>query len=99
MRGWVGFHDGRAPDPLALLQAADALPPASFELGVLAWAPTVALTVYLRALPAPGWLACVLNGQLWRDGWFDEDAAVWDARGRLVAQARQLAGARRPRPA
>jgi acyl-CoA thioesterase len=99
MRGWVGFHDGRAPDPLALLQAVDALPPASFELGVSAWAPTVALTVYLRALPAPGWLACVLNGQLWRDGWFDEDAEVWDARGRLVAQARQLAGARRPRPA
>jgi acyl-CoA thioesterase len=96
MRGWVRFRDGRPPDALALLQAVDALPPTSFELGVAAWAPTVELTVYLRGLPAPGWLACVLRGQLWRDGWFDEDAEVWDASGRLVAQSRQLAGARRP---
>jgi acyl-CoA thioesterase len=94
MRGWVRFHDGRRPDPLALLQAVDALPPTSFELGIPAWAPTVELTVYLRGLPAPGWLACVVRGQLWRDGWFDEDAEVWDASGRLVAQGRQLAGAR-----
>jgi acyl-CoA thioesterase len=94
MRGWVRFRDGRPPDALALLQAVDALPPTSFELGVAAWAPTVELTVYLRGLPAPGWLACVVRGQLWRDGWFDEDAEVWDASGRLVAQSRQLAGAR-----
>jgi acyl-CoA thioesterase len=94
MRGWVRFRDGRPPDALALLQAVDALPPTSFELGVAAWAPTVELTVHLRGLPAPGWLACVLRGQLWRDGWFDEDAEVWDASGRLVAQSRQLAGAR-----
>jgi hypothetical protein len=40
----------------------------------------------------------VARGQLWRDGWFDEDVEVWDAGGRLVAQGRQLAGAR-PRPA
>jgi acyl-CoA thioesterase len=97
MRGWVRFHDGRPPDPLALLQAVDALPPTSFELGIPSWAPTVELTVYLRGLPAAGWLACVARGQLWRDGWFDEDAEVWDANGRLVAQGRQLAGARRPR--
>jgi acyl-CoA thioesterase len=96
MRGWVRFRDGRPPDALALLQAVDALPPTSLELGVAAWAPTVELTVYLRGLPAPGWLACVLRGQLWRDGWFDEDGEVWDASGRLVAQSRQLAGARRP---
>jgi len=97
LRGWVRFQDGRPPDPLALLQAVDALPPTSFELGISTWAPTVELTVYLRAQPALGWLAVALRGQLWRDGWFDEDAEVWDARGRLVAQARQLAGAR-PRP-
>jgi Thioesterase-like superfamily len=98
MRGWVGFHDGRPPDPLALLQAVDALPPTSFELGVAAWAPTVELTVYVRGLPATGRLSCAARGQLWRDGWFDEEVEVWDASGRLVAQSRQLAGARRPRP-
>jgi Thioesterase-like superfamily len=94
MRGWVRFADSRTPDPLALLQMADALPPTSFDLGLPGWAPTVALTVYLRGLPAPGWLACVVRGQLWQGGWFDEQAEVWDSAGRLVAQARQFAGAR-----
>jgi acyl-CoA thioesterase len=98
MRGWVRFRDGRGADPLGLLQMVDALPPASFELGIQAWAPTVELTVYVRGLPAPGWLACVVRGQLWQDGWFDEEAEVWDAGGHLVAQSRQLAGARPPRP-
>jgi hypothetical protein len=32
-------------------------------------------------------------------GWFDEEAEVWDERGALVAQSRQLAGARVPQPA
>jgi acyl-CoA thioesterase len=94
MRGWVRFRDGRPPDPLALLQAVDALPPASFELGVARWAPTVEMTVLVRGLPADGWLACAVRGRLWQGGWFDEEAEVWDAGGRLVAQSRQLAGAR-----
>jgi acyl-CoA thioesterase len=94
MRGWVRFADGRPADPLALLQMADALPPSSFDLGLPGWAPTVALSVYVRGLPAPGWLGCVVRGQLWQGGWFDEQAEVWDSAGRLVAQARQFAGAR-----
>ena len=98
MRGWVRFSDGRAADPLALLQVVDALPPSSFDLGLPGWAPTVELTVYLRGLPAPGWLACVVSGQLWQGDWFDEEAEVWDSAGRLVAQSCQFAGAR-PTPA
>jgi acyl-CoA thioesterase len=94
VRGWVRFSDGRPPDPLALLQVVDALPPSSFDLGLPSWAPTVELTVYLRGLPAPGWLACVVTGQLWQGGWFDEEAEVWDSAGNLVAQSRQFAGAR-----
>jgi acyl-CoA thioesterase len=98
MRGWVRFHDGRPPDSLALLQAVDALPPVSFELGVLSWAPTLELTAYVRRPPAPGWLACVARGRMLQGGWFDEEAEVWDERGALVAQSRQLAGARAPQP-
>lgn len=94
MRGWVRFHDGRPPDPLGLLQVVDALPPVSFELGVTTWAPTVQLAAYVRRPPAPGWLACVARGRLLHSGWFDEEAEVWDERGALVAQSRQLAGAR-----
>jgi acyl-CoA thioesterase len=100
MRGWVRFHDGRPPDPLALLQVVDALPPVSFELGVLAWAPTLELTAYVRRPPAPGWLACATRSRMLQGGWFDEEAEVWDERGALVAQSRQLAGARgAPAPA
>jgi acyl-CoA thioesterase len=99
VRGWVRFADGRPADPLALLQVVDALPPTSFDLGLASWAPTVELTVHLRGLPAPGWLACVVRGQLWQGGWFDEEAEVWDSAGRLVAQSRQLAGARAGAPA
>jgi hypothetical protein len=99
MRGWVRFSDGRDADPLALLQVVDALPPTSFELGLPSWAPTVELTVYLRGVPAPGWLACIVRGQLWQGGWFDEEAEVWDPAGRLVAQSYQFAGARPAAPA
>src|SRR4029453_16916545 len=99
MRGWVRFSDGRAADPLALLQVVDALPPTSFELGLPSWAPTVELTVYLRGIPAPGRLACVVRGQLWQGGWFDEEAEVWDSAGRLVAPAHHLAGPPPPPPA
>jgi acyl-CoA thioesterase len=94
VRGWVRFRDGRPPDPLGLLQAVDVLPPASFELGIMNWAPTVELTVYLRDLPAAGWLRCAARGRLLQGGWFDEEVEVWDQRDRLVAQSRQLAGVR-----
>lgn len=98
MLGWVRFSDNRPPDPLALLQVVDALPPASFELGITRWAPTVEMSVYVRSRPADGWLRCAVRGKLLQGGWFDEEAEVWDEHGRLVAQSRQLAGARPDRP-
>lgn len=91
MRGWFRLGDGAEPDPLALLLAADALPPTVFGLGRYGWAPTVELTFLLRALPVAGWLAVEVRSRLLADGWFDEEATIWDAAGRLVAQARQLA--------
>jgi acyl-CoA thioesterase len=98
-RGWVRFRDGRPPDPLGLLLAVDALPPASFEIGVMGWAPTLELTVYVRDLPASGWLRCAARGRMLQGGWFDEQVEVWDQRDRLVAQSWQLAGARSARVA
>jgi acyl-CoA thioesterase len=94
VRGWMRFRDGRPPDPLGLLQAVDALPPASFEIGVMSWAPTLELTVYVRDLPASGWLRCAARGRMLHGGWFDEQMEVWDQRDRLVAHSCQLAGAR-----
>jgi hypothetical protein len=69
----------------------DGLPPVVFGLGATGWAPTVELTWHMRAVPAPGPLAVEVRSRHVGGGWFDEDAEVWDAEGRLVAQSRQIA--------
>ncbi|KJK57003.1 acyl-CoA thioesterase [Saccharothrix sp. ST-888] len=96
IQGWFKLADGREPDPLMLLLVADALPPVTFDLGMPGWAPTVELTVHLRARPVPGWLRVVHSTRNLAGGYFEEDAEVWDESGRLVAQSRQLARAPRP---
>ncbi len=93
-RGWVRRDDGADAAPADLLVFADALPPVTFDLGLRGWVPTLELTVLLRGLPAPGWLRAVQRAQVLRDGWLDEECELWDSEGRLVAQARQLAGYR-----
>ena len=65
--------------------------PVAFAVGRRGWAPTVQMTVYLRALPVDGWLRVLCTTtQIGRD-WFDEDHTVVDAAGRIVVQSRQLA--------
>ena len=59
VRGWFSFADGRPIDTLSLLFAADAFPPAVFNLDLPpGWVPTVELTVHVRGVPAPGPLKC-----------------------------------------
>ncbi|MFJ1754633.1 thioesterase family protein [Kitasatospora sp. NPDC088134] len=91
IQGWFRLADGRPADPLSLLLAADALPPVTFDLGRPGWAPTIDLTVHLRALPAEGWLRLSHATRNLAGGYFEEDCEIWDADGRLVAQSRQLA--------
>ncbi len=96
---WFRLKDGREPDPIALLLVCDALPPVTFDLGMPGWAPTLELTVHVRAMPAPGWLKVHHATRNMAGGMFEEDCEVWDSTGRLVAQSRQLARQpRRPRP-
>lgn len=87
--GWMRFADGREPDLLSLPLFVDAVAPAALELGLRRMT-TVELTVYLRARPAPGWLAYRMATRYLADGYFEEDAELWDSAGRLVAQSRQL---------
>ena len=91
LQGWLRLADGREPDPLSLLLAADAFPPVSFDLGMLGWTPTLELTVHVRARPAPGWLRVKVSTVNVAGGLLEEDAEVWDSAGRLVVQSRQLA--------
>jgi hypothetical protein len=95
VQGWLRMADHREPDPILLLLAADALPPVTFDLGLLGWTPTLELTVHVRALPAPGWLRVRHATRNLAGGLLEEDAEVWDEAGRLVAQSRQLARAPR----
>ena len=95
--GWFAFADEEPIDAIALLLAADAFPPAVFNTELpVAWVPTVELTVHVRGVPAPGPLRCSFVSRFIHDGLLDEEGAIWDSAGTLVAQSRQLALAPRP---
>ena len=90
MEFWMRLRDGREPDLLTLPLMVDAAPPVVLDFEVTDSA-TVELTVQLRARPAPGWLACRVSTSAVLNGLHDEDFAIWDSTGTLVAQSRQLA--------
>ncbi|QIK74166.1 thioesterase family protein [Nocardioides piscis] len=96
IQAWFRLNGERDPDPIQLLMVVDALPPVSFDLGLMGWAPTLELTAHVRARPAPGWLRVSHRTRNVAGGMFEEDCEVWDSADRLVAQSRQLA--RLPRP-
>jgi hypothetical protein len=96
LRGWTRFADGREPDGRSLLYFVDAIPPATLLIGSTGWVPTLSMSVYLRARPAPGWLGIRFTAHLVAAGMVDESCTVWDSRGQVVAQAWQLARLRFP---
>lgn len=81
-------------DPVSLLFAVDALPPATLDVAPSGWVPTLELTAYVRAHPAPGPVRVLHRAHLIGDGRVDESCHVWDSAGTLVAQGTQLAGIR-----
>jgi len=92
---WMRFtadEDGsrREPDPIALAALVDMATPPVIDLGERG-STTIELSVHVRGLPAPGWLACRASTRHVIDGYHDEDFEIWDSSGRLVAQSRQLA--------
>jgi len=93
---WQRLADGTDWDPLSLLVALDPVPPASYDLGMPGWVPTIQLSAYIRRLPAPGPVRVRLRA--WDVGGdrMDETADVWDDKGRLVARSTQLAAVRVP---
>jgi hypothetical protein len=93
---WQRLADGSDWDPLSLLVTLDPVPPVSFDLGLAGWVPTIQLSAYIRRLPAPGPVRVRLSATDVGGDRMDEVAHVWDAKGRLVAQATQLAAVRIP---
>lgn len=94
LRGWLAFPGGEPFDGPALLFAVDAFPPATLDIATSGWVPTFELTVYVRAVPAPGPVRIVHRAQLIGGQLVDETCYVWDSKDRLVAQSTQLAGIR-----
>jgi acyl-Coa thioesterase superfamily protein/acyl-CoA thioesterase superfamily protein len=94
LRGWLTLPFGETFDTTALLFAVDAFPPASFDIEYSGWVPTLELTVYVRAIPAPGPVRVVQRAQMICGGRLDEVCYVWDSAGQLVAHGTQLAGIR-----
>ncbi len=94
LRGWVRFADERPADTLSLLYTVDCFPPATFALGSAGWVPTLQLSAYVRARPAPGPLRVRQRALSVQAGTVDEVCEVWDDRGRLVAVGTQLAQVR-----
>jgi hypothetical protein len=96
LRGWLNFPDDTPFDPVSLLYACDSFPPATIQLGSVGWVPTLELTAYIRAVPAPGRLRIRQRARIVSSGVVDQICQVWDSRDRLVAQATQLAAVRLP---
>ena len=98
---WMRFTPGddgveREPDAIAVAAMVDMATPPVIDLGERG-STTIELSVHVRGLPAPGWLACRASTRHVIDGYHDEDFEIWDSSGRLVAQSRQLALLASPR--
>jgi hypothetical protein len=94
LRGWLALPGDEPFDPTSLLFAVDAFPPATFDIEFSGWVPTLELTAYIRALPAPGPVRILHRAHLIDARRVDESCYVWDRLGRLVAHGTQLAGIR-----
>ena len=80
----------RHADTVSLAAMVDMATPPVIDLGERG-STTIELSVHVRGVPAPGWLACRASTRHVIDGYHDEDFEIWDSTGRLVAQSRQLA--------
>jgi hypothetical protein len=94
LRGWLELPDGEPFDPVSLLFAVDAFPPATFDIEMSGWVPTLELTVYVRALPQAGPVRVLQKAHLIDAQRVDEACWIWDSSGRIVAHGTQLAGIR-----
>ncbi len=99
LRAWIRLGDGSDFDPVSLVMAVDCLPPPTFDLADLGvgWVPTLQLSAFVRAAPAPGPLVVRSLARSVGGGAVDETCDVWDSTGRLVAVGHQLAAYRQVR--
>jgi hypothetical protein len=91
-KGWFAFREQRGLDIPAVLLAADAFPPPVLaSQGLVAWVPTLELSVNVRRVPASDRVRGVFRTRFITCGLLEEDGELWDEAGGLVAISRQIA--------
>ena len=95
-KGWIRFKDAGPHGILPLLLVADSLPPTVMaSYGMVAWVPTIELSVNIRNLPQSRWLNCCLRTRFVTCGLLEADGEIWDEGGNLVSISRQIAQVRK----
>lgn len=95
-RGWVHFREKRQLDQLAMILMTDSFPPPVLaKHGLVAWVPTIELSINLRNQPRTEWLKCIFRSRFIDNDIVDEDGEIWDGTGNLVAISRQISQFRR----
>jgi hypothetical protein len=97
IKGWIKFKNDRPYDLLSILLMADAFPPAVLaSQGLVAWVPTIELSVNVRNIPTTDWLKCSFRTRFITCGLLEEDGEIWDEKGELIAISKQIAQYRAP---
>lgn len=92
MKGWITFREARPHDLLSVLLMADCFPPPVFaSQGMMAWVPTIELSVNVRKIPETAWLRGHFRSRFITCGLVESDGELWDDEGNLVAISRQIA--------
>lgn len=96
-KGYIQFKDHRHFDVPSILLVADAFPPAVLSSqGMVAWVPTIELSVNIRKIPTTDWLKCSFRTRFITCGLLEEDGEIWDQNDELIAISRQIAQYRAP---
>jgi len=96
-KGYIKFKNRRPFDVPSLLLIADSFPPAVLSSqGMVAWVPTIELSINIRKIPTTGWLKCSFRTRFISCGLLEEDGEIWDQKDELIAISRQIAQYRAP---
>ena len=66
-------------------------PPIFNNMGSVGWVPTISLTSHIRSYPSEGPLKVTAKTEFITSGYIEEDREIWDSKGNLVGQSKQLA--------
>jgi hypothetical protein len=91
-KGYIKFKNQRLFDVPSILLIADSFPPAVLSSqGMVAWVPTIELSVNIRKITTTDWLKCSFRTRFITCGLLEEDGEIWDEKDELVAISRQIA--------